>query len=61
MTPLTVTIPNDWTPAQALAAYEAVDALREAIWSWPPSSSAPVDSVPPRIATAPNPCVPRSC
>ena len=33
MTPLTVTIPNDWTPAQALAAYEAVDALREAIWS----------------------------
>ena len=33
MTPLTVTIPNDWTPAQALAAYEAVDALRETIWS----------------------------
>ena len=33
MTPLTVTIPNDWTPAQTLAAYEAVDALREAIWS----------------------------
>jgi len=28
-----VTIQNDWTQAQALAAYEAVDALREAIWS----------------------------
>jgi|AMFO01.1.fsa_nt_gi hypothetical protein len=33
MTPLTLTIPNDWTPEQALAAYELVDALREAIWS----------------------------
>jgi len=33
MTPLTLTIPNDWTPEQALAAYELVDTLREAIWS----------------------------
>ena len=30
---VTVTIQNDWTQAQAVAAYEAVDALREAIWS----------------------------
>ena len=26
-------IPNDWTPKQALAVYEMVDALRDAIWA----------------------------
>jgi len=26
-------IPDDWTPEQALAVYEFIDALRDAIWS----------------------------
>lgn len=26
-------IPDDWTPEQALAVYDFVDALREAIWT----------------------------
>lgn len=26
-------IPDDWTPQQALAVYDFVDALREAIWT----------------------------
>ncbi len=30
-TPLS--IPDDWTPAQALAVYEMIDALQEAIWA----------------------------
>ncbi len=30
-TPLS--IPDDWTPAQALAVYEMIDALQEAIWT----------------------------
>ena len=28
-----LTIPDDWTPAQALAVYEMIDALQEAIWA----------------------------
>ena len=26
-------IPDDWTPEQALAVYDFIDALREAIWA----------------------------
>ena len=28
-----LTIPDDWTPAQALAVYEMIDALQEVIWA----------------------------
>jgi len=28
-----LTIPDDWTPVQALAVYEMIDALQEAIWA----------------------------
>lgn len=30
---LTLQIPGDWTPEQALAVYELIDEIREAIWS----------------------------
>jgi hypothetical protein len=28
----TFKVPDDWTPAQALAVYELISALRESIW-----------------------------
>ena len=33
MSPMTVTLPNDWTPEQAMAVVELLDALRENIWA----------------------------
>jgi hypothetical protein len=29
----TLPIPDDWTPEQALAVYELIDEIREAVWS----------------------------